>query len=246
MRAPSPARLSVVRSDGVKTPDERPVLSISAKHAEPDYRALIPRFSVITGKQYAPLKRFLDASLVFVSLPLVLPIALLIMIAIKIEDPRAPVLFSQQRTGLGGRRFAMFKFRSMIVNAEELKTQLAKQNELSWPDFKIAEDPRITRVGRILRKTSLDELPQLLNVMSGSMSLIGPRPTSFSSETYHLWQSERLEIRPGISGLWQVARSDNLQFEERVRLDIAYIRNLSFALDFKILWLTLPAALKGT
>lgn len=235
-----------MRFDDVKAPVERPVLSVSAMHAEPNYRTLIPRFSIISGKRYALLKRLLDTSLVLVSLPLVLPIALLIMIAIKIEDPGAPVLFSQIRTGLGGRRFAMLKFRSMIADAEELKSQLAEQNELSWPDFKISEDPRITRVGRFLRKTSLDELPQLLNVLSGSMSLIGPRPTSFSSETYHLWQSERLEIKPGITGLWQVARSDNLQFEERVRLDIAYIHNLSLALDLKILLFTLPAALKGT
>jgi lipopolysaccharide/colanic/teichoic acid biosynthesis glycosyltransferase len=117
----------------------------------------------------------------------------------------------------------MLKLRTMVRNAEEMKAQLAHLNELAYPDFKISNDPRITRVGRILRKTSLDELPQLLNVIRGDMSLVGPRPTSFSASTYSLWHTARLEAKPGITGLWQVSGRNELDFDERLRLDIAYI-----------------------
>ena len=112
----------------------------------------------------------------------------------------APVFFRQNRTGKGGKRFQLFKFRTMVVNAEEMKLQLAHLNELQWPDFKITNDPRITRVGRILRKTSLDELPQILNIIRGDMSFVGPRPTSFAAETHKLWQTERLDVQPGLNG----------------------------------------------
>ena len=112
------------------------------------------------------------------------------------------------------------------------------------PDFKIPDDPRITTVGRFLRKTSLDELPQILNVVRGDMSLVGPRPTSFSSTTYSLWHTERLEVPPGITGLWQVCGRNSTTFDERLRLDIDYIRNMSLALDFKILMWTLVSVVK--
>ena len=175
-----------------------------------------------------------------------LPLMLLLMGLVKLEDPKGSVFFLQERTGFGGRRFRMFKFRTMVANAEELKESLAEHNELAWPDFKIKNDPRITRVGRILRKTSLDEFPQLLNVLFGDMSLVGPRPTSFKPETYQLWQSERLEVRPGLTGLWQIGSRGDIEFDQRVRMDIAYVKNMSLALNFKILVYTIPAALKGT
>jgi lipopolysaccharide/colanic/teichoic acid biosynthesis glycosyltransferase len=123
----------------------------------------------------------------------------------------------------------------MVYNAEELKAQLSHLNELQWPDFKITNDPRVTRVGRVLRKTSLDELPQLLNVLKGEMTFVGPRPTSFSAETYALWQTERLDVTPGITGLWQIMGRASMEFTDRVYLDVLYIEQRSIWLDFQIL-----------
>jgi lipopolysaccharide/colanic/teichoic acid biosynthesis glycosyltransferase len=139
----------------------------------------------------------------------------------------------------------MFKLRTMVENAAELKQKYAHLNELSWPDFKITNDPRVTRVGRILRRTSLDELPQLFNVLRGDMSLVGPRPTSFSAETYRLWHTARLEVQPGLTGLWQVSGRNELDFDDRLRLDIAYIRNRSLKLDVLILLKTFSAVFTG-
>ena len=176
----------------------------------------------------------------------VLPLALLLMalcaLAIRLEGP-GPIVFAQLRTGRGGRRFRMYKFRTMVPNAAELKEQLKHLNELSWPDFKIENDPRVTRVGRFLRKTSLDELPQIFNVLKGDMSLVGPRPTSFEASTYALWQTERLEVQPGITGLWQICGRSKLDFDDRLRLDIEYIENRSFWFDQKILFRTFVAVL---
>ncbi|RME90543.1 MAG: sugar transferase [Anaerolineae bacterium] len=145
------------------------------------------------------------------------------------------------RTGKGGRRFPMYKFRTMVPNAEELKAKYAHLNELQWPDFKITNDPRVTRVGRFLRKTSLDELPQLINILRGEMSLVGPRPTSFGPETYKLWHTERLDVLPGLTGLWQVCGRAQLEFDERLRLDIAYMERASLWLDINILCRTVLA-----
>src|SRR5688572_28962451 len=123
----------------------------------------------------------------------------------------------------------------MPTNAEEIKQGYAHLNELTWPDFKITDDPRVTCVGRLLRKTSLDELPQIFNVLKGDMSLVGPRPTSFDSSTYQLWQMERLEVLPGITGLWQISGRSNVDFVDRLHLDIEYIERRSIWLDLKIL-----------
>ena len=185
-------------------------------------------------------KRTIDLVLSGLLLPLVIPILLLCALAIWIESP-GRVVFTQLRTGLHGNRFRMLKFRTMVPNAEELKASLQHLNILAPPDFKIIDDPRITRVGKFLRKTSLDELPQLLNVIRGDMSLVGPRPTSFAASTYDLWHTERLEVRPGITGLWQVKGRNCMSFDERLRLDISYVRNLSLGLDLKILTLTVVA-----
>ena len=129
----------------------------------------------------------------------------------------------------------MYKLRSMATNAEELKQKYAHLNELTWPDFKITDDPRVTRIGRILRKTSLDELPQIFNIIKGDMSLVGPRPTSFDVSTYKLWHTERLEVLPGLTGLWQVSGRSDLDFDDRLHLDIEYIENKSLWLDIQIL-----------
>ena len=168
------------------------------------------------------------------ALPLILPVMAICALAIWWEDP-GPVVFAQLRTGWGGRRFKMYKFRTMVKNAEDLKAKYAHLNELTWPDFKITNDPRVTRVGRILRKTSLDELPQIFNVLKGDMSLVGPRPTSFDASTYALWQTERLEVQPGITGLWQVSGRSDLDFDQRLRLDVEYIEQQSLWLDLQIL-----------
>jgi lipopolysaccharide/colanic/teichoic acid biosynthesis glycosyltransferase len=189
---------------------------------------------------YERAKRLFDLTLCL----LVLPIALVVLgscaLAVLISDGR-PIFFLQDRTGRGGRRFRMIKFRTMVRNAAELKAELADMNCLSGPDFKIANDPRITRLGAFLRKTSLDEIPQILNVLRGEMSLVGPRPTSFAADTYDLWHTERLEVLPGITGLWQVSGRSDVDFDDRVRLDIEYLEKRSFGFDLVILFRTLAA-----
>jgi len=180
------------------------------------------------------LKRAMDITVCLMVAPLLVPLLSLVGLLIYIDSP-GKVMFTQLRTGKGGRRFKMYKFRSMVPNAEELKIKYAHLNELTWPDFKITNDPRITRIGKILRKTSLDELPQLLNVLKGDMSLVGPRPTSFAPETYRLWHTERLEVVPGITGLWQISGRSNLDFDQRLKLDIAYIERQSIWMDICII-----------
>jgi lipopolysaccharide/colanic/teichoic acid biosynthesis glycosyltransferase len=192
---------------------------------------------------YIRLKRLFDVAVVIALMPLLLLVLGAIAIAIRVDSP-GPILFTQQRTGRHGERFGMFKFRTMVRNAEELKASLAHLNILPPPDFKIIDDPRITRVGRFLRKTSLDELPQVFNVLRGEMSLVGPRPTSFSAYTYDLWHTVRLEAVPGITGLWQVFGRNSMTFDERLRLDVAYIRDRSILLDLKIIFWTFQSILK--
>jgi lipopolysaccharide/colanic/teichoic acid biosynthesis glycosyltransferase len=192
---------------------------------------------------YRRAKRAFDIALCLAAMPLVLPALIIIAIAIRIDSP-GPILFRQQRTGRHGVRFGMYKFRTMVRNAEELKASLAHLNILPPPDFKVINDPRITRIGRFLRKTSLDELPQVLNVLHGEMSIVGPRPTSFSAHTYDLWHTVRLEALPGITGLWQVFGRNSTTFDERLRLDVAYIRNMSFWLDLKIIVWTVLSVLR--
>ena len=200
---------------------------------------------VRTPRFYAATKRALDLGLCLLALPIVLPVGLLCALAIRLETP-GPVLFAQQRTGQHGVRFPMFKFRTMVQNAEELKASLQHLNILPPPDFKIPNDPRITRVGGFLRKTSLDELPQILNVIRGEMSIVGPRPTSFAASTYDLWHSERLEVVPGITGLWQIKGRGTMTFDERLRLDIEYIERRSTLLDLRLIAETALAVFKGS
>lgn len=192
--------------------------------------------------KYDRSKRLVDLALCVSALPVVLPVALACAVAVLNSGP-GPLLFSQQRVGRGGRRFKMLKFRSMVPDAEAQKAKLRAQQQMSGPDFKLTVDPRVTRVGAFLRKTSLDELPQLWNVLAGDMSLVGPRPTSFGVETYDRWHTERLDVKPGLTGLWQIQARGDLDFDQRVRLDIAYVRNRSLALDFLILVRTLPSVL---
>ncbi|HEY7450493.1 MAG TPA: sugar transferase [Vicinamibacterales bacterium] len=188
----------------------------------------------IIDKNYELTKRLLDVILCMAALPFVLLVLGVCAVLVWLDDP-GPIFFTQLRTGQGGRRFKMLKFRTMVVNAEELKQVYAHLNEHTWPDFKITNDPRVTRMGQFLRKTSLDELPQLFNVLKGEMSLVGPRPTSFSASTYDLWHTARLEAVPGITGLWQIKGRSDVDFDDRLRLDIEYIEHRSIGLDIRIL-----------
>src|SRR5215211_3257322 len=204
-----------------------------------------PNKRFLTGRAYQLAKRFMDLFLVVITIPLWLPLNGIVALIIHLTSPGAPVVFKQLRTGKGGRRFYMYKFRTMVPDAEELKAQYAHLNELQWPDFKITNDPRITRVGKFLRKTSLDEIPQLFNVLKGEMSLVGPRPTSFGPETYKLWQTSRLDVMPGLTGLWQIIGRAQLEFDDRLRLDIAYMERASLWLDIVILFRTVIAVFQS-
>jgi lipopolysaccharide/colanic/teichoic acid biosynthesis glycosyltransferase len=195
------------------------------------------------SRRYLVAKRAFDLAVCIWLLPVVAILMLLLALIIRLDSPGS-ILIAQERTGRDGRRFRMYKFRTMVRNAEELKAGLAHLNVLPPPDFKIPKDPRITRVGMILRQTSLDELPQLFNVLRGDMSLVGPRPTSFEPTTYSLWHTRRLEVTPGITGLWQLKGRNLTTFDERLRLDIEYIEHRSFWLDLKILLQTVPAVFR--
>ena len=195
-----------------------------------------PQKRILTGDAYLVAKRIIDLFLVVLSFPVWGLLMGLIALVIFVTSSK-PILFVQQRTGRGGRRFRMYKFRSMVPNAEELKKELAAVNasgDLAGP-LKLEHDPRITPIGRILRKTSLDELPQVFNVILGDMSLVGPRPTSWSPESYKLWHTERLDVLPGITGLWQVFGRGGEDFDEWLRWDIRYLERRSLWLDLMIL-----------
>lgn len=203
-------------------------------------RALQRSAPSIIRPGYERAKRIFDVTVCLLMFPIAMVAMGLCALAVLVSDGR-PVFFIQDRTGRGGRRFRMIKFRTMVKNAAALKVELASMNCLSGPDFKIENDPRITRLGALLRKTSLDEIPQILNVLHGDMSLVGPRPTSFAADTYDLWHTERLEVLPGITGLWQVSGRSDVDFDDRVRLDIEYLEQRSFRFDLVILFRTVAA-----
>jgi lipopolysaccharide/colanic/teichoic acid biosynthesis glycosyltransferase len=190
---------------------------------------------------YLRVKRMMDLTLSIAALPFVAPILLIAGIAIRLDTP-GPAFFIQERIGQHGRHFRLFKLRTMVANAEELKASILDSRTVH---FKTLDDPRITRVGRFLRKTSLDELPQLFNVIRGEMSLVGPRPTSLNLATYEPWHERRLEVRPGVTGLWQVRGRNAMTFDERVKLDLEYIDHLSFANDIRLLGQTVLVVVKG-
>jgi exopolysaccharide biosynthesis polyprenyl glycosylphosphotransferase len=190
-------------------------------------------------------KRVFDVSLVLLSLPLTLPLALLIALLIRL-DSRGPVLFRQQRVGKGGTVFTCYKFRTMVPDAELRKADLRALNEADGPLFKMRQDPRITRIGRFLRRSSLDELPQLWNVLCDDMSLIGPRPALPEEvERYEPWHHRRLEVQPGCAGLVQALGRSDMSFDEQVRLDIYYTENWSVSMDVRIMLMIVPVILSG-
>ena len=184
---------------------------------------------------YEVIKRIIDIVASFTGLIVLSPLMLVVSILIKLES-KGEVIFKQKRVGLNGKEFYMYKFRSMVINAEELKEQLESQNEMSGPMFKIKDDPRITKVGKFIRKTSIDELPQLINVIKGDMSLVGPRPSLPKEvEEFETWMRERLEVKPGLTCIWQVSGRNNIDFEDWMKLDIKYVRERSFKLDIKLI-----------
>jgi exopolysaccharide biosynthesis polyprenyl glycosylphosphotransferase len=188
-------------------------------------------------------KRVLDVVGAIVGLVLSAPLLLVAAILVKLET-HGPVLYRSRRIGRGGRPFTFFKIRSMVKNADLHRHRLSHLNETDGPVFKIARDPRITRVGRFLRTTSIDEIPQLFNVLRGDMSLVGPRPPIAEEVAqYEPWQYRRLEVRPGLTCLWQISGRSRIGFQEWMRLDLEYIRQQSFWLDAKILIRTIPAVL---
>ena len=202
------------------------------------------RFTTVPHNHFALfLKRALDVAASGAGLLMLSPLFAAVALLVKASSP-GPVFFSQERMGLNGRRFRCHKFRTMVVGAEEKLSQLQHLNEVDGPVFKIKRDPRITRIGALLRKASVDELPQLWNVFVGEMSLVGPRPpTPAEVEKYERWQRRRLSMRPGITCLWQISGRSNIDFDRWMRLDLSYIDNWSFTLDLVILLKTIPAVL---
>ena len=186
------------------------------------------------------LKRTLDVILVVAGFPLWATIWLLVILALKLEG-EGPILFRQERVGKDGHKFEMLKFRSMIPNAEQMYAELLKASDEDPRHPKFVDDPRITRVGKFLRRTSLDELPNLVNVLRGQMSLVGPRPpTPGEVDLYETWQTRRLQITPGMTGLWQVSGRSHVPFDEMCLMDIYYIENWSITMDIRILMMTIP------
>jgi exopolysaccharide biosynthesis polyprenyl glycosylphosphotransferase len=191
-------------------------------------------------------KRMIDIAMASTALVLVFPVLMITAIAIKLTSP-GPVLFLQERVGLNKRRFKMFKFRTMVQGAESLMADLEKQNEATGPVFKMKNDPRITPIGKFLRRSSIDELPQLLNVLKGDMSLVGPRPLPIRDyEGFNEdWQRRRFSVMPGMTCLWQVGGRSGISFNQWMMLDLRYMDEWSLWLDLKILALTVGAVVRG-
>ena len=187
---------------------------------------------------YNFVKRFIDIFCSALGIILLSPVFIIVGTIIKL-DSRGPVIFSQKRVGKDGKEFKMYKFRSMVVNAEELKKKLMHQNEMSGPMFKMKDDPRITKIGKFIRKTSIDELPQLINVLKGEMSLVGPRP-SLPKEVaqFETWMMRRLDVKPGLTCYWQVSGRNNIDFDDWMKLDIKYVEDRTIKLDIKLIFKT--------
>lgn len=198
-------------------------------------------------KKYLFWKRVFDVSLSLLALVVLLPLLLLTALVIYIDDPNGSPIFSQVRCGKDGKTFKLYKFRSMCIGAEAMLGNLIKQNEMSGPAFKIKNDPRITRVGRFIRKTSIDELPQLINILRGDMSIVGPRPPlPREVAMYNEVQMLRLSVKPGLTCYWQIQPNRNqISFDDWVQLDLCYIRKRNLWLDWKIICKTFKVVIQG-
>ena len=200
-----------------------------------DYSDVLAKESIL----YSVTKRLIDIVGSLCGIILLSPLFLIVAILIKLEDPKGKVFFAQERNGRYPKTFKMYKFRSMVHNAEELLADLMDRNEQTGPVFKINDDPRITKVGKFIRKTSIDELPQLFNVLKGDMSLVGPRPPiPHEVDQYNSYQMQRLAVKPGLTCIWQVSGRNNIGFDEWVDMDIEYIQNRSLWLDIKLIFKT--------
>lgn len=189
-------------------------------------------------KMYSIIKKIIDIIFSTMGLIVLSPIFLVVCILIKSES-EGPVIFSQERVGLNGKRFKMYKFRSMVINAEELKEKLYNKNEMDGPMFKMKEDPRVTKVGKFIRRTSIDELPQLINVLKGDMSLVGPRPSLPNEvEEFEDWMMARLLVKPGLTCYWQVSGRNDIEFEDWMKLDVKYVKERSTMVDLKLIFET--------
>ncbi|KZM58301.1 multidrug MFS transporter [Geobacillus stearothermophilus] len=203
------------------------------------------RVAVNDKKGYLIAKRIMDICGALIGLICLSWLFLIVALLIKLEDPKGPVFFKQVRVGKDGKEFYMYKFRSMVTNAEELLESLLHLNEVSGAMFKMKDDPRITKVGKFIRKTSIDELPQLWNVLKGDMSLVGPRPPlPREVAQYTEYDKQRLLVIPGCTGLWQVSGRNDLGFNEMVELDLKYIRERSILYDLKIILKTIKIMIK--
>ena len=195
---------------------------------------------------YLFFKKTFDLICAICGLIVLTPVFLVVAMIIKLEDPKGPIFFKQTRVGMNEKEFTMYKFRSMVSDAEEKLEALLSKNEVSGAMFKMKEDPRVTKIGRIIRKTSIDELPQLWNVVKGDMSLVGPRPPlPREVEEYTPYQKQRLLVTPGCTGLWQATVRNSVGFEEMVELDLEYIINRNFIYDIKIICITVRKVLKN-
>ena len=207
-----------------------------------DEVAIAIDYSDILGKEsifYSVTKRLIDIVGSLCGIILLSPLFLIVAILIKLEDPKGKVFFAQERNGRYPKTFKMYKFRSMVHNAEDLLKDLMDRNEQTGPVFKINDDPRITKVGKFIRKTSIDELPQLFNVLKGDMSLVGPRPAiPREVEQYNSYQMQRLAVKPGLTCIWQVSGRNNIGFDEWVEMDIEYIKTRNLWLDIKLIFKT--------
>lgn len=199
------------------------------------YEAVTPRRGII----YLFLKRTMDILGSGIGLILLSPIFILVAVAIKVEDPKGKIFFAQERCGKNNKIFKMYKFRSMVSNAEELLEELMYENEMDGPVFKIKEDPRITKVGKFIRKTSIDELPQLYNIFMGDMSIVGPRPAiPHEVAEYNDYQKQRLLVKPGLTCIWQVSGRNSIGFDEWVDMDLEYIGKRNLWMDIKLIFKT--------
>ena len=194
------------------------------------------KVKINNSRVYIISKRIIDIFCSLLGLIILIPVFLIIIILIKLEDRNGPALFKQIRVGKEGKQFYMYKFRSMVTDAEKLKVNLLHQNEAAGPIFKIKDDPRVTKVGRFIRETSLDELPQLLNVLKGDMSLVGPRPPLLDEvEQYTSYERQRLSVIPGLTCYWQVSGRSNVGFEQWIEMDLKYIRERNFFIDSRLI-----------
>lgn len=212
-----------------------------ATYLDVDYSSVADKQSV----GYKVLKRFFDIVLSLFALVVLVIVTIPISIAMVIEDG-FPILFTQERAGLNGKPFKMYKFRSMCKNAQQMHFEMLDNNELDGPAFKMKHDPRVTKVGKFLRRTSLDELPQIVNVLKGEMSIVGPRPLpTYEAEQCNEYQKQRTLVKPGLTCYWQCMGRNDIPFDEWIELDLKYIREAGLWTDFKIILMTVGAVLKN-